>query len=451
MMRHIMMVGLSIVCFACGGYSDLEPERIDYDPDSPEFAGDRVVDPYTGNNATVLQAQSDMRTGYDLHRKVIQRSCSPTEGVCHNQKEYPDMRTTETFLAMVSAPCNVVPKDHTTVYDRCEPTGDSIVFAEEGNGPIEIGYVDFVRGDYVDYRDEGIVPDAQSQGLHFYLQDSITDRENGDDFYGTATLARITTSETGEQTQIAYEQVEGRWWVFEGGTHLMVEVPSYRADRTEALLEVGIRQGDHNRNGIYGRRNGTPVTLLNPGKALESYIIARLRGTMLGDPIPGTRMPLANQPPSLAEMLALACFIEGLPQDGSPASLGWSIDYANCSFNANPDALSLTGTGGPSWNNRIWPLLQANCGGCHSGVAPSGGLDLVGEQTYERLLESSSQLIPFVEPGEPDQSYLWWKLTNAPGISGSPMPIDPPNGWRMLEADELADIEEWISLGALRN
>ena len=450
MIRAVFLLGCAVVC-SCGGYSTVAEEFIDYETDTPELPGERVVAPYTGGNATVLEAQASMRTGFDLHRKVIQRSCSPLEGVCHNQKEYPDLRTTESFLATIGAPCNVVPKHWSTVFDRCERQGDIVRFADRELPPTEVGYIHMVRGDFVDYRDEEITPTADSPGLHFYLRDPVA-LDNGNNFYGTAELSR-SFSQDGNVTELVFERFTTRFWVLDDGRHVLAEVPDYRRDAAEALLTIGIYQGDHNRNGIYGASVSNPVSLLNPGKALESYLVARLMGKMLTEPVPGTRMPLANLPPTVPEMLALACFIEALPQDGSPASLSWPIDYANCSFNVDPDVLALTGTGAPTWSASVWPLLQANCGGCHVSPAPSGGLDLVQEGAYTRILGLSSQQpsLRLIEPGDPDASYLWMKLTDADGISGSQMPFDPSTGPRPLTDEELSIINQWITAGALQD
>src|SRR5688572_27983329 len=91
---------LLVASTACGGFDAVDKTDIDFDPDRPALAGDKVVEPYTGSDPYVLDSQTRLHTGYDLHRKVIQRSCSGLEQVCHNQAKYPDMRTPEKFLAI---------------------------------------------------------------------------------------------------------------------------------------------------------------------------------------------------------------------------------------------------------------------------------------------------------------------------------------------------------------
>jgi hypothetical protein len=157
-------------------------------------------------------------------------------------------------------------------------------------------------------------------------------------------------------------------------------------------------------------------------------------------------MPLANQVPTIPEMVALACFIEGLPTDGSPADMAWPIDYENCSWNTHASDLSLTGSGAPTWSGRVWPLLQANCGGCHNEYDPPAGLNLIAESAWLQLQGNSTQqpALKRVQPGDPANSYLWRKLNGGPSITGQQMP--PGN---TLTAQELADIQAWITDGAL--
>ena len=56
--------------------------------------------------------------------------------------------------------------------------------------------------------------------------------------------------------------------------------------------------------------------------------------------VPGFRMPLANQPLSFDEYIALACWIQGLPPEAGPAAADRAgdapIDYDACAFAADP-------------------------------------------------------------------------------------------------------------------
>ena len=88
---------------------------------------------------------------------------------------------------------------------------------------------------------------------------------------------------------------------------------------------------------------------------------------------------------------------------------------------------------------------------CH-GTAMSGGLDLRVGHSYDSLLEvpATGSSRNYVEPGQPDESYLFFKLAAATDpslgfpISGSPM----PSGGAPISEDQLQAIRMWIQAGA---
>jgi hypothetical protein len=353
-------------------------------------------------------------------------------------------------LATIGAPCNVQSGTHEGVFDRCERTGDRISF-DGRSGDYEIGWVEVIPGEL----NEDAAPDEMA-GLHLHLGDAV----DGDDFpggWGNLQFSRVFVTD-GEVERLGYATYSGRFHRFDDGRHIVVEVPDYRVNAVSELLQSGIEQGDLNRNGIFGsrpdpdgKRNG-PVSLIEPGEPEMSYIAARLRGHMQGADVPGTRMPLANPPFSVAEMLAFFCFIEGIPKNGE-VNLASQIDYQNCSY-ADPsthNALAIEGAG-RNWSDRVSPLLEANCGGCHSEERAEGDLVLVGDDVYETLLESGSAADPdgrtYIVPGDPRASYLYLKLLDDESIAGKGMPFDPLAGVRKLADEELADIEAWIVDGA---
>ncbi len=448
--KLILVVLAALLVAACGQQptaKEVLGSKIDFTPDRPSSAGDKQVEAYTGDDPTVLEAQERFHTGLDLHSKVIYRTCTPNGGVCHNQKEYPDLHTPANFFSTVGAPCNVQPGEWQAVYDRCERPGDRFKFADEDFHEVEIGWLEYIPGDPVDYSDDNM-PDAGSVGLHIYLHDPIpTDRK---ELWGTGEFIR-TFVNGGKVQDLAFANFRTHWWVLDGGKQLMAEVRDYQVDQVNELMSVGIVQGDMNRNGTYGAREATPVSLLTPGHPEKSYIIGRLRGHMMGETVPGSRMPLANQPLSISEMLALYCFVEGLDPDAKTPPDGTEpIDYKNCSYSDDPESLNLLGEG-VTWSGRVSHILEANCGGCHGGTSPAAGLNLIDDQAYTTLLGASTQKpdVNFIEPGQPDQSYLWLKINADESIVGSAMPIDPLNGQRTLSDSELADIKTWIENGAM--
>lgn len=433
---------------ACSEPTDYGPGgTIDFKPERPTLMPKSEAPEYTGTNAFVQEAQSLHRTALDLHRNVIVRTCGPTNGVCHNQKEYPDLHTPAHLLEAVNAPCNVQPGDPTKVFDGCEGAGDRLRLGESRE--VEIGYVNYITGE-VDYGDDKM-PGLESPGLHIQLQEPISIGEQNRS-WGDVRFIR-TFVENNELNDVTFERYQTAWYLIEDGKHLVGEVQEWQVDRVTELLAKGITQGDMNRNGVYGARESAPFRLLRAGDPEQSYLIGRLRGELKGLKIPGTRMPLANQPLSIADMLGLFCFVEGLPNETTGVyDLDSSIDYENCSWSSDPEGLNLLGNGA-TWLGRVQPLLESNCGGCHGGETPESGFDVLTDGLYERLIGNSTQVptMPFITPGDPAQSYLWLKLTSGMGMIGNGMPLDSNNMVAPLPEGALADIQTWIMNGAKGN
>ncbi|MFL5358659.1 hypothetical protein [Archangium sp.] len=458
MKRSLLAATLGALALACGSTS-LPPENtgtIPFEPHRPTPSGSTTVTPYTGSNADVLLAQLTYPTGLDVHRKLVMRTCSGTNGVCHNQKEYPDLHTPATFVAAIGAPCNVQSGNASGVFDRCERLGDRFRFAEQEFREIEIGWFELVRGETPELDPKGTRPDEGTAGLHLYLHDPVP--VDQDRINVTGTFIRNFIDDRGNVQTLAFASYKTNWWVLGDKRHLFAEVNENQRDSVEGLVASGIVQGDQNRNGTYGARVlGNTVPLINPGKPEASYLVARLRGFMGADTVPGTRMPLANQPPNVPDMLALMCFIQGLDPTAAQWNLESAIDYNTCTYSENPEALSLAGSG-DTWSGRVLPLLQSNCGGCHGGSNPQAGLDVLSgtpHEVYQRLvLKPSSQDATrnLIQPGSLEKSYLYLKLTGDGSVSGSRMPINPLNGNASLPDADIKSIENWIFLaGAVEN
>jgi mono/diheme cytochrome c family protein len=95
---------------------------------------------------------------------------------------------------------------------------------------------------------------------------------------------------------------------------------------------------------------------------------------------------------------------------------------------------------------------RAACSKCHTstGRSPAGGLDLNHDTAYDQLVNMPTRAMPGamrVIPGDPDHSYLVGKIEGASGIAGQRM---PSNGPYLTEA-QIANIKQWIALGAPRN
>lgn len=107
----------------------------------------------------------------------------------------------------------------------------------------------------------------------------------------------------------------------------------------------------------------------------------------------------------------------------------------------------------PTFSNVKDEVIMPYCS-CHL-AAPldglNGGLDLRLETAYATIFNKPSFDLPAIKqiaPGDPDMSYLYMKVTGAPGIMGLPMPqaqmVTLPENLQMLVA-------VWITAGAMND
>jgi len=398
-------------------------------------AGDSSSGATTGSSSTdgsttgepdespVDEARRMLPTYLDLHDVVISRTCTPNDGVCHNDKEYPDLHTPQAMLGAVGSQCNLVVKDPIETFDGCEVVGDQVTFLYGLNDGFisELAFVD---------------TDADTGAVVLTLRDDIPN-----DMYDPNQPENIRLSreyDDGEATLVELYGVTK----FNAGHREIVLVGL--ADYGPELFEIldDLRGGDPNRNGTFGA-DSPGFTMITPGDPSSSYLLGRVQGI-----VPGTPMPLANQPLSSAEMIALTCWIEGLGGDGA-LDVNAPIDYDDCQAAltfGQPDP-----TSGHSFATDVQPIFATYCaaGGCHAGEVPASDLDLSPEVAYENLRARASQdpETPRVEPGNPTNSYLMIKLRGK-GLTGLQMPRNQTGEGVALPDAELATIERWIVAGA---
>ena len=278
-----LLAGIALVA-ACGGNDSYDSSK-----DAPE----------------VQEARASFPTALQLHEKVIARSCSPTNGVCHNAKEYPDMHTVGNFVSVASKPCNEDKvNDPMTIYDGCEPLADEIELPSLGFRT-RIGYMGADQYDesgvYREITTEHTVPESGSFLAAKFLRNGAV----------IASLdANIRTT---------------------GGTKLVRLENYYNVDYQTYLALQTLAGGDPNQNGVFGYTNGWHE--ITPGRPDRSYLIGRITGT-----VPGTRMPLANQALSDAEYVAIECWIESI---GSTPSPNQAIDYDGCRYAKHPQHFAI--------------------------------------------------------------------------------------------------------------
>jgi hypothetical protein len=384
------------------------------EPDDPEDPAAEYIE----------EAKKEFPTYLDLHEKVVTRTCSPNGGVCHNEKEYPDLHTPQTMLAQLDAPCNLAEADPLNLFSGCESVGDRLRFTTGGNMMFttEVAYVDFNTDPM------GVVINAV-----IYLRDAIPNAMAVPGQFESIAFERET-----EAGMLMVGAVDNAISYAPGVDALQVNDYPNLPDAVKTLLETEVRAGDPNRDGEFGGSED-PYRLLLPGDPWKSYLLQRLQGN-----VPGSPMPLANQPLSSAEIIAIACWIEGAsePEGQGPYA---SIDYDGCQYAAE---FGETPTGsGSKFSEHVQPILDVRCAtaGCHGEIAPAAELDLTQGSSYDNLMLPSTQNpdVPRVTPGNPTNSYLITKLTGN-GIAGMQMPL----GALPLTPDEIDVIRTWISYGA---
>jgi mono/diheme cytochrome c family protein len=96
-----------------------------------------------------------------------------------------------------------------------------------------------------------------------------------------------------------------------------------------------------------------------------------------------------------------------------------------------------------SYAAHIQLIFDAECIQCHVGSSPPGQLNLT---TWADLMDNVGPHAPVVISGDPDNSYLAFKISQAAG-SGR-MPADGPP---YLTDGQIDTIRQWIEEGAQNN
>lgn len=92
-------------------------------------------------------------------------------------------------------------------------------------------------------------------------------------------------------------------------------------------------------------------------------------------------------------------------------------------------------TSGVTYSGDVWPVINANCTGCHSGAAPSGNIAL---ENYDQI--KAKALIPAGQSGS-----LYGAISHDPGNSAM-----PKSGAKLPDCNILK-IKTWIDNGAENN
>lgn len=121
--------------------------------------------------------------------------------------------------------------------------------------------------------------------------------------------------------------------------------------------------------------------------------------------------------------------------------------WAGCSDEGDDPMDPTGGTPGPvSFADDLQPVFNSNCVGCH-GDGGNAGLDLRSGRSYANLVgnPATESGLARIEPGEPENSWLYLKITGQQTV-GDQMPPGSP-----LNTDTTDRIRTWIEEGALDN
>jgi cytochrome c len=96
------------------------------------------------------------------------------------------------------------------------------------------------------------------------------------------------------------------------------------------------------------------------------------------------------------------------------------------------------------YTQRVLPILDKNCYGCHGGTPIRGGLNMT---TRASFLKGGRDGVVIV-PGNAEQSLLV-KLIRHEGPASDPMPMPPGRQAAKISDADIATITQWIQAGAV--
>ena len=103
----------------------------------------------------------------------------------------------------------------------------------------------------------------------------------------------------------------------------------------------------------------------------------------------------------------------------------------------------------PTYSVDIQPIIEDACRGCHTPSFPHG--ELVLTAGWASLVDRASSQVPSlmrIEPGQPDASYLWHKVSGTHRTVGGRGEAMPAGGRDPLSDARLTTLENWILRGA---
>jgi len=296
--RGIIALVISFAVGCTGGLYSVG----DDDPTDDADAGPTAFD-----DLDTERARANFQTTTDIMRYVVAPGCAAESNECHSNEDYPDMSSEGNLWNLRGLPCNLGVGERETVEDFCELLGDRLRITSGANQGYEatIGSI-------------ALITDAEGAFLHYeVLMDQAVGQIQADANFELVRNGTVLGALGGG----------GSLQATAGGTSLLVTNVDHIPD------PVLVRQGDENKNGVFGTGQGM---IVKPGDARGSYLIHRL----LGAQTTRIRMPLnensdnpteLNRALSPDEMYALMSWINCMQPDDDVYS---PIRY-DCAANAD--------------------------------------------------------------------------------------------------------------------
>jgi hypothetical protein len=411
------------------------------------------LDPDAGGSLDTASAKfPDLRA---LWSQSLSRTCGPNNGVCHDNKQYPDLQTATGLLESVNQRCNQLRDDPATLDNLCEPSGDML---QIGTFQARIGFIT-ARPDAVNPTSievtlaEAIPAGATTDDVAVLRQREMLPAVSLAVPSSAVTLspgAKIVTLDLGE-----LGMADG---LTAGKSLADFFLPAKHIAGAADEIELGDPNGD----GLFGATLGG--ALIKPGKPLLSYLFLRISAPLVTGPdhhetsvLTSTtveqQMPIANYQywDATNANLALWCWISTMKDDASNAD--GPIDYAHCDTSKIAPITHQTGEA-ITYSHVYESILRPSCAvPCHTSGTKQPTTFLMDDPgtTYETLLGlqgagPSESKLPFVTRNDPSQSFLYLKVSDKAPPSGARMPLSGP-----LTDSAIAEIQTWIAQGANQN